>query len=356
MSSALNTTQDLSSKIGQLFMAGLPGTTLDEGTVKLIREVNLGGLILFSRNIKDPLQVAELCRDLQREALKSYGTPLFLAVDQEGGRVARLKEPFTLFSGNAAIAADEKCEKRAEEFGTITAKEMKLVGLNMDLAPVVDVQWGELEKHLQGRSFGENAEKVALLGKAVIESLQRNGVMAVAKHFPGLGQARVDPHVHLPFIDAPREELEKVSLLPFSSAIDAGVAGIMSSHAVYAAFDPKNPATLSHEILTRLLRDAMGFEGLIITDDLEMGAIAGRESVSESACLAFHAGADILLICKDQENVFQGILLLRDRLREGRISKERVMRSLERIETAKARFLGNHKEISLEGVREYFTI
>jgi beta-N-acetylhexosaminidase len=113
---------------------------------------------------------------------------------------------------------------------------------------------------------------------------------------------------------------------------------------------------LSHEILTRLLRDAMGFEGLIITDDLEMGAIAGRGSAAESACLAFHAGADILLICKDQENVLQGIRLLRDRLREGRISKERVMRSLERIETAKARFLGNHKEISLAGVREYFTI
>jgi len=337
-------------------MAGLPGTDLDEDTLELIREFNLGGIILFSRNIKDPLQLAGLCRDLQREAIKSHGSPLFLAVDQEGGRVARLKEPFTLFPGNTAIAADEECVKRAEEFGRITAREMNLVGLNMDLAPVVDVQRGELEKHLQGRSFGENAEKVALLGKAVIESLQRNGVMAVAKHFPGLGQAGVDPHVHLPFIDASREEFEKVSLLPFGSAIDAGVAGIMSSHAVYSAFDPENPATLSHEILTRLLRDTMGFEGLIITDDLEMGAIAGRGSVSEAACLAFHAGADILLICKDQENVFQGIRLLRDRLREGRISKERVMRSLERIETAKARFLGNQKEISLTRVREYFKI
>jgi beta-N-acetylhexosaminidase len=356
MSSALTTDRGLHSKIGQLFMAGLPGTSLDEDTVNLIREVNLGGIILFSRNVKDPLQVAALCRDLQREALKSHGTPLFLAVDQEGGRVARLREPFTLFPGNAAIGAEHDCVRRAEEFGSITAREMKLVGLNMDLAPVVDVQEGELEKHLQGRSFGEDAGKVALLGKKVIEALQKHGVLAVAKHFPGLGRARVDPHVHLPVIDAPWEDLEKVSLLPFRSAIEGEVAGIMSSHAVYPALDPEHAATLSHKILTRLLRDTMGFQGLMITDDLEMGALAGQRSVAEAALLSFQAGADVLLICKDQEHVAEGCRLLRERLRRGRISKERLARSLQRIETAKARFLGNQKEIALGGVREYFKI
>ena len=337
-------------------MAGMPGTKLDEGTAALIREFRLGGIILFSRNIEDPFQVAELCRDLQEEALRSGGTPLFLAVDQEGGRVARLKEPFTLFPGNEAIAADRECVRRAEEFGTITALEMKLVGLNMNLAPVVDVQRGELERHLQGRSFGEDSEKVALLGSTVIRALQGHGIMAVAKHFPGLGRARVDPHVHLPVIDAPREELQEVSLLPFRSAIEEGVAGIMSSHAVYSSLDPEHPATLSHEILIRLLRDIMGFGGLVITDDLEMGAVAGQGPVAEAALAAFEAGSDVLLICKDQEQVREGCRLLQNRLSRGRLSKERLARSLERIETAKARFLKNKEEVSPAAVKAYFKI
>jgi beta-N-acetylhexosaminidase len=354
MSSALNTTQDLSSKIGQLFMAGLPGADLDKNTLSLIRECNIGGIVFFARNIEEPLQLARLCRDLQKEAMNSYGTPLFLAVDQEGGKVARLREPFTLFPGNAAIAADRNSVKRAEEFGSVTAKEMKLVGLNMDLAPVVDVQKGELEKHLQGRSFGENTEKVALLGKTVIRALQENGVMAVAKHFPGLGQARVDPHVHRPIIDASLEELEKVNLAPFKSAIDQGVTGIMSSHAVYPSLDPIHPATLSQAILTRLLRETMGFKGLIITDDLEMGAIAGQGRVSEAALLAFDAGADILLICKGQESVAEGFRLLKNCLLKGRISEERVIQSLHRVGRAKAQLLAKKEEISLNRVKKYF--
>jgi beta-N-acetylhexosaminidase len=356
MSSAFPVVQDPCSEIGQLFMAGLPGKDLDEETVKLVRNYNLGGIILFSRNINDPLQLAGLCRALQREAMSAHGKPLFLAVDQEGGRVARLKEPFTIFPGNAAISADRDCVKRAEEFGSITSREMKMVGLNMDLAPVVDVQRGQLEKHLQGRSFGENAEKVALLGKTVIESLQRNGVMAVAKHFPGLGEAGVDPHFQLPIIDARREELEKVGLVPFKAAIDQKVAGIMTSHAVYPALDPEYPATLSQAILTRLLREAMGFEGLIITDDLEMGAIAGQGPVAEAALQAFGAGADILLICKNQEDVVEGIHLLRERLLNGRISEKRVIASLERVKKIKGQFLATEDTISPAAVESYFKI
>jgi len=345
---------DLQSRIGQLFMAGMLGTSLDEKTVSLIREFNVGGIIFFSRNIEDPVQLARLCRDLQKEALNSWGVPLMLAVDQEGGRVARLREPFTVFPGNAAIAEADEPTKRAEEFGVVTAREMRLVGLNMNLAPVVDVQRGELEKHLQGRTFGDGPERVALLGRTVIRSLQENGVMAVAKHFPGLGQAGVDPHVHLPRIQATKAEIEKVNLIPFRAAIDQGVAGIMSSHAVYPALDPESPATLSREVLTRLLRQTMDFRGLIITDDLEMGAIAGQRPVADASLLAFQAGADILLICKGQEHVAQSCRLLRERLSRGHIPEERLIESLKRIESAKARFLGKKDKISLARVREYF--
>jgi len=347
-------TKDLQSRIGQLFMAGMPGTGPDENTLSLIREFNVGGIIFFSRNIEDPVQISRLCRDLQREALKSWGVPLFLAVDQEGGRVARLREPFTSFPGNSAIASSEEPTKQAEEFGTVTAREMKLVGLNMNLAPVVDVRKGELEKHLQGRTFGESPEKVALLGRTVIRCLQENGVMAVAKHFPGLGQAKVDPHLHLPRIETSTEEIEKVSLVPFAAAIDQGVAGIMSSHAIYPALDPERPATLARKVLTHLLRDTMAFQGLMITDDLEMGAIAGQRHVADASLLAFQAGADVLLICKGQEHVAEGCRLLRDCLLKGQIQEERLVQSLKRIESTKARFLGKREETSLAAVKEYF--
>jgi beta-N-acetylhexosaminidase len=259
----LSTTLDLSeldAKIGQLFMIGLPGPQLDEGTEALIQDYNLGGVILFSRNIEDPIQLTKLCLDLQDAAMEHHGLPLILAVDQEGGRVARLREPFTQFAGNTAIGQDAEPEKKAEEFGRITAKEMKMVGLNMNLAPVVDVQRGEPEKHLTGRTFGEDSAMVALLGRTVVRSLQENGIMSVAKHFPGLGRTRLDPHVHLPRIELDMKEMEEVNLPPFQAAINEGVSGIMTSHAIYPALDTERPATLSPRILTQLLREKMYIE------------------------------------------------------------------------------------------------
>jgi beta-N-acetylhexosaminidase len=231
-------------------MVGVPGPALDKETDELIREGHIGGIILFSRNVENPLQLAALCRDLQAAASKRQDPPLFLAVDQEGGRVARLKEPFRSFPGNAAIGMDEEPVKKAIEFATVTSREMGMVGLNMNLAPVVDVQRGEIEKHLAGRSFGEDPEVVAFLGRTVVKHLQKNGIMAVAKHFPGLGRADVDPHFHLPKINIDLEELERVNFPPFAAAIEEGVCGIMTSHAMYPALDPERPATLSPLVVT----------------------------------------------------------------------------------------------------------
>jgi len=340
--------------IGQLFMVGMPGPHLDEATDHLIREGHVGGIILFSRNIEDPLQLAALCRDLQAAASESQDPPLFLAVDQEGGRVARLKEPFRSFPGNAAVGMDEEPVKRAIEFATVTSREMGMVGLNMNLAPVVDVQRGEIEKHLAGRSFGEDPEVVAFLGRTVVKHLQKNGIMAVAKHFPGLGRADVDPHFHLPKINIGLEELERVNFPPFAAAIEEGVCGIMTSHAIYPALDPEKPATLSPMVLTKVLRERMGFRGLTITDDLEMGAIAEDWSVAEGALTSFQAGADILLICKDQSHVRESLDLMRQSLSKGTVLRERLAQSLERIRRIKASFLGHRQDISLAGVREYF--
>lgn len=353
MSSTLELSE-LDANIGQLFMAGMPGTDLDSDTEALIRDRNIGGIIFFARNIEDPLQLVRLSRDLQKKAMESQGRPLFLAVDQEGGRVARLKEPFTLFPGNEAIGRDARAEERAEEFGRTTAAEMRLVGLNMDLAPVVDVPRGEPEKHLRGRTFGQDPEQVARLGRTVLRALQDNGVMAVAKHFPGLGRADLDPHFQLPRIEADPEEMEAVNLRPFRAAVAAGVAGIMTSHALYPRLDPERPATLSRAILTGLLRDSLGFEGLILTDDLEMGAVAEVWGVAGAAAEAFAAGADVLLVCEDQAGVHEGVERIRSRLLRGEIPQQRLVRAHERIKAAKARYLAHPRRVALRAVRDYF--
>ena len=282
-------------------MTGIPGPFLDENTEILIRDYHPAGVILFSRNIENPVQLAGLCRDLKDTSIKYHGNPLFIAVDQEGGRVARLKKPFQVFPGNEAIGKDADPIARAMEFGQITAREMKMVGLNMNFAPVVDVQRGEPEEHLKGRMFSESQEKVARLGRTVVKTLQENGIMAVAKHFPGLGRAGIDPHYDLPRIKLDMEEIREVNLPPFSAVIKEKVAGIMTSHAVYPALEGV-PATVSATILRNLLREKMGFEGLIVTDDLEMGAIAKKWGVAKGALASFMAGADILLICENQKN------------------------------------------------------
>ena len=345
---------ELDTKIGRLFMAGLPGAQVDTGTEALIRDYGLGGVILFDRNIQDPVQLATLCNDLQDLAMKYHGLPLFLSIDQEGGAVARLKNPFTGFPRNRSIGEGPRSVERAVEFARTTAREMRLVGLNMDLAPVMDVERGQPEKHLQDRMFGKDPEHVALLGRKVIENLQREGVMAVAKHFPGLGKTSLDPHHHLPTIEADKAEIKEINIPPFESAVTARVSGIMTSHAVYPALDPDFPATLSHRILEGLLRDTLNFNGLIITDDLDMGAISRKWGVGDGAAASFEAGADILLICGDQEGVLEGMEKLRGKFIRNEIPFKRIQESLERIKKTKARFLKETKRVSLDDVKDYF--
>ncbi|MBW1828418.1 MAG: hypothetical protein JRI74_03250, partial [Deltaproteobacteria bacterium] len=244
--------------------------------------------------------------------------------------------------------------EKAEEFARVTAKEMSLVGLNMDFAPVVDVRRGEPEKHLAGRTFGDEPEKVSVLGKTVVTVLQENGVMATAKHFPGLGRTSLDPHYHLPTIDADAAEIKTINLPPFLAAIEGGVSSIMSSHAIYPALDPDFPATMSHKILTGLIRDRLGFKGLVITDDLEMGAIKKKWGVAEGAVASFAAGADILLICEDQKLIHESIDKLKEKLMNGEIGSGRFHQSFDRIAAAKSVFLPEIEPVSLEKVSSYF--
>jgi beta-N-acetylhexosaminidase len=265
-----------------------------------------------------------------------------------------LREPFTRFPGNAAIGEEQEPLEKAREFARITAHEMKLVGLNMDLAPVLDVGGPNVDKHLVGRTFGKDPGQVAILGEAVITGLQTKGVISVAKHFPGLGPATLDPHEDLPTIGVDAREMEEIHLVPFKAAIDKGVSAIMTSHALYPALDPDFPATLSHTICTGLLREKLGFQGLVITDDLEMGAIRDHWGVPEAALASVEAGADILLICQDQYLVLESILKLRERVIRGEIPFGRIFQSVDRIQKIKKKFLKGQQRISLQRVRSQF--
>ena len=233
---------------------------------------------------------------------------------------------------------------------------MRLVGLNMDMAPVVDVRMGEPEQHLDGRLFSDDPQRVAMLGRHVIQGLQENGVMAVAKHFPGLGKATRDPHHDLPTIAADLREMEETHLVPFRAAMEQGVSAVMTSHGLYPALDPKSPGTLSHRIITGLLREELGFDGLVITDDLEMGAIQKKWGVAQGAVAAFAAGCDILLICKDQDAVLEGMARLRDALLREEVPMGRLHRSVDRVMTAKERFLRKGGRVSLREVAAYFNM
>jgi len=345
---------ELDSKIAQLFIVGMPGAELDEGTRELVGEIGVGGVIFFSRNIQDPLQLAGLCKDLQDLSLSTQDIPLFLAIDQEGGRVARLKHPFTEFPGNELIAQGKSPEEETARFAEITAMEMSLVGLNMNLAPVLDIPRGEPETHLKGRTFGSDPGLVSRLGEIVIEGLQRRGIMAVAKHFPGLGAAKLDPHETSLTIDLSEVELRDTDLKPFESAIKVGVAGAMISHAIYTGLDPGKPATLSSRIINGLLREELGYEGLVLTDDLEMGAIIKRWDVAEAAALAFGAGADLLLVCEDQESVRDAISEIRSLILRGNIPLTRLQGASDRISEAKKRYLESSQPVILAKVEQYF--
>jgi len=354
MNPLLNTLE-LDKLIGQLFIGGMPGPQLDYNTIQLIKDYHLSGIILFDRNITDPMQLAHLSMDIQTLSMDQAGIPSFLAIDQEGGRVARLTKPFTLFSGNSRIGEDSRAKERARFFAKTTAVEMSLVGLNMDMAPVLDVAKPGVDPHLEGRCFSESPDMVASLGKIVISELQQNGIISVAKHFPGLGKANTDPHSELPIIEADQDEMKTVHLLPFAGAIEAHVSAIMSSHAVYPSLDGGLPATLSKKIMRELLRERMGFNGLIISDDLEMGAIANLPGgVPESAANAFEAGIDLMLICSKQEYILESIGVIRKRLLKGEVSFGRLRISLERIAKYKDRFLLPPKILSLHSVKSYF--
>ncbi len=321
---------------GQRLMVGFDGTELNPDLRFLIKTLKVGGIILFARNLLNPDQIKHLCSSIQEYACSCGQPPLFIAIDQEGGRVARLKEPFTQFPGNPKMKGPED----AIHFARVTAVELTEIGVNMNLAPVLDVAPQGINSVQASRVFGHDPLWVSELGTVVIDHLQANNIMAVAKHFPGIGRIILDPHDEISDLDIDVDTMQATDLLPFKAATENNVAGIMLSHIRYPKMDSRWPASLSAAIADDLLRKQMGYYGVIMTDDLDMGAIKKHYDIKTVLRQILSADIDIALICHkgpDIKNAFEEIL---DAQNRSQSIKAKGMKSLERIMNLKRKYLG----------------
>ncbi|MFW5807810.1 MAG: beta-N-acetylhexosaminidase [Spirochaetota bacterium] len=324
-------------KIGQMLMVGVPGTVINHTMKKMIRDYHAGGFIFFGYNCDNKEQITGLAGSLQDYSVTQGGLPLFISIDQEGGRVVRITDGVTQFPGSMAFgsANDEQIVRNAAR---ITGIQLRLLGINMNLMPDIDVNNNPDNPVINTRAFGSRPEHVARLGSAYIRGIQASRCMAVAKHFPGHGDTHVDSHVSLPQIDFTRERLDAVELVPFRAAVTANCSAVMSAHIRYPRIDPSPyPATLSRRFLTGILREEMEYDGLVMTDDLEMGAIASNMGIGEAAVRAVKAGADIILVTT-HFNTHKICTALTDAVKKGEISQERINASVGRILRAKREY------------------
>jgi beta-N-acetylhexosaminidase len=324
--------------IGQHFIIDFDGPDITPGVERLIREGRIGGVILFAKNVRSPEQVRGLTRDLQGMASDAGLPSLFITIDQEGGIVNRITEGVTVFPGALAIGATGS-EEYAAAAGRITSLELKALGINVNHAPVLDVNTNPLNPIIGIRAFGENPEDVARLGIAYLRAAQGAGMLATVKHFPGHGATPVDSHLDLPVVSKDPQQLGREEFLPFSRAFAAGAAGCMAAHIVFPALDPARPATLTPIILKDLLRHKLGFGGVLFTDSMSMKAIADRWPRGEAAVVALAAGMDFIMALGDEDEQWVSLHAALEALANGRLAQQQMHDSGLRIAQARARFV-----------------
>ncbi len=355
---------------GELMVIGFEGTEVTPALKEWITRRHAGGLVFFSRNLTSMAQACKFIAECQHLRSSVSSLPLFIAIDQEGGAVSRIVRGMTVLPGNMALGSIGS-EDSAYAAGRIIAVEMGLMGFNVNFAPVADLSCNAQNQAVGVRSFGGDPEKVGRLACAFIEGLQSHGMMAVIKHFPGLGHCTADPHKDLPRVDEPEKELMEKDCVPFSMAVAAGVSMVMSAHAVYRCWEPKDPvpATLSRRVLHGILRQTMGFRGLVISDDLAMEAPSSHFSMQEIAVKAVRAGVNILLSCHSQDKQLALHRALESCVKAGGGEEQGIRESLQKMEQAKAKLkqnpydgvadmatLGAHRQLADRMGRESITV
>lgn len=317
----------LKEKIGQLFAFGFDGINPSNEIIDLIRNEKIGTIIYFTRNIKDTKQVWKLSRDLQGYS----DIPLFITADQEGGIVTRFTEGVTVSPSNMAMGATSS-PKHTEAASKIIGEELRILGVNMNLAPCIDVNNNPNNPVIGVRSYGEDPRKVSQLGMAAVRGYRKVKIAPVVKHFPGHGNTETDSHLDMPVISYGMEHIENIELYPFKEAIKDDVECIMISHISFPALEKSNiPATLSQSIVNGLLRQELNYKGVVMTDCMEMNAIANRYDIGEAVIMAIKAGNDIVLISHTYELQKEAINKVMKAVHEGILSEERIDQSVQRI-------------------------
>lgn len=346
---------DLQHRVGQLLFTGIAGTEFAGPTKEMIESIQPGGVLLTGNNVESAQQLVELTSAI-RSVLK---VPPLIAVDQEGGRVDRLKPIYSAMP-SADLLRSAKDASAAAKLGEITAEALRTLGFNVNLAPVLDIAFDDnSDNGLKERYFADNAAEVVRLSGAYLEGLQRGGVVGVGKHFPGLGGASVDSDTDLPRVDRSKDELKKDDLLPYSELfgkINARLTAVIIAHAHYVAFDGPAalPASLSKNIATGLLREDLAFKGLSLTDDLTMGAVTSTRSVTDAALMAIEAGVDMVMLGWTPEDISTTWNAMVEAARDGRISARRISSSFDHIARVKSMVSPPHAytEVSVSRLRE----
>src|SRR5215203_2279649 len=317
--------------VGQMFVVSVGGTQPDYFIEKMVRKRNIGGVILFGYNMKSEGQVESLTGSLQQLSMQTEpAVPLFVAVDQEGGDIA--SAPWVAPQPAAAEVGSRGDPEEARTIAATMGRQLLRAGINTDFAPVVDTGFGAA---IGDRSYGEDPELVARMGAAAVEGFQEAGVVSAAKHFPNHGPATSDSHLSLPVIRHDAKTLQSYDLPPFEAAIEAGVPIVMVGHLVYPAIDPHNPASLSRDAMSMLRRD-LGFDGVVVTDDLAMAGAKSEGTLTEAAVEAVEAGADLLVISSPQQaDAYDAVVAA---VESGEIPRSRIEKSVERLLTLKERY------------------
>ena len=324
----------LDEKIGQMIITGFNGSEYNDDMDRLINEYKVGGVILFARNIEDSNQMIDLTRALQEN---NNNLPLFISIDEEGGRVSRLPDDVEKFPSAFTIGLIND-QQIAYENGKEIGYTLKRLGINLDYAPVLDIYSNENNTVIGDRAFSTEESIVSTMGIATMEGIEDSDIIPVVKHFPGHGDTEVDSHYGLPIVYKTLEELRNFEFIPFVKAIESGCDVIMVSHIILNEVDSINPASLSKIVISDLLRKDMGFDKVVITDDMSMGAITSIMSIEEACIKSIEAGCDILLLGNAYEEIEQVINSIKLKLYNGEISEEQINKSVKRILELKKKY------------------
>jgi beta-N-acetylhexosaminidase len=326
----------LEEKIGQLLIIGLEDKVVNDTTRIMIEEYKVGGFIYFARNIESNIQLLKLTKDL-KSLNENNPVPLFVSIDEEGGRVSRLPKEYRRLP-ESKIIGDFNDPQLSYKYGELLGLRLNTIGINLNFAPVLDINSNPNNPVIGNRSFGKTAEVVSTNGIALLKGIESTGVIPTVKHFPGHGDTSIDSHINLPIVNKKLKELKGLELMPFKLAIEENVDMIMVAHILFPELDPLYPSTMSKKIITELLRKDLGYDGVVISDDMTMGAIIENYTLDGAVLEFLKAGGDIALICHGQDNPIKVINFIKESINNGEITLEEIDEKVYRILSLKEKY------------------